>query len=43
LGEDVSNLGFDELMEKYEEARIMREFEIGIVKDAIVMALGGKK
>jgi len=29
-------------MEKYEEARIMREFEVGIVNDAIVRAFGGK-
>jgi len=42
LGEDVSDLGFDKLMEKYEEARIVREFEVGIVSDAIVRAFGGK-
>jgi len=30
-------------MEKYEQARIVREFEVGIVHDAIVGALGGKK
>jgi len=35
-------VGFDELMEKYEEARVMREFEVGIVSDAIVKAFGGK-
>ena len=35
-------MGFDELMEKYEEARVMREFEVGIVSDAIVKAFGGK-
>jgi len=29
-------------MEKYEEARVMREFEVGIVSDAIVKAFGGK-
>jgi hypothetical protein len=30
-------------MEKYEEARIIREFEVGIVNDAIVRAFGGNK
>jgi hypothetical protein len=30
-------------MEKYEEARIVREFEVGIVQDAIVKAFGGNK
>jgi hypothetical protein len=30
-------------MEKYEEARIVREFEVGIVYDAIARAFGGKK
>jgi len=29
-------------MEKYEEARIVREFEVGIVSDAIIRAFGGK-
>jgi hypothetical protein len=29
-------------MEKYEEARIIREFEVGIVNEAIVKAFGGK-
>jgi len=29
-------------MGKYEEARIVREFEVGIVSDAIVRAFGGK-
>jgi len=43
LGEDVSGLGFDKLMEKYEEARVIREFEVGIVSDAIVQAFGGSK
>jgi hypothetical protein len=36
-------LGFDELMDKYEEALIMREFDVGIMKEAIVQALGGGK
>jgi len=35
-------LGFDELAEKYEEARVVREFEVDIMKDAIVQAFGGK-
>jgi hypothetical protein len=30
-------------MGKYEEARIVREFEVGIARDAIVQALGGNK
>jgi hypothetical protein len=36
-------LGFDNLMEKYEEAQIIREFEVGIVYDAIKRAFGGNK
>jgi hypothetical protein len=36
-------LGFDELMQKYEEARIMREFEVGVFQDAIVKAFKGNK
>jgi hypothetical protein len=43
LGEDVSALTFDELMTRYEEARIVREFEVGIMSDAIVKAFGGKR
>jgi len=42
LGEDVSDSGFDTLMQKYEEARIVREFEVGIMTDAISKAFGGK-
>jgi hypothetical protein len=30
-------------MGKYEEAKIVREFEVGIVSDAIVRAFGGNK
>jgi hypothetical protein len=30
-------------MDKYEEAKIVREFEVGIVSDAIVRAFGGNK
>jgi hypothetical protein len=30
-------------MGKYEEARIVREFEVGIVGDAIIKAFGGKR
>jgi len=36
-------VGFDKLMEKYEEARIVREFEVGIMSDAIAKAFGGNK
>jgi hypothetical protein len=30
-------------MGKYEEARVMREFEVGVMQDAIVRAFGGGK
>jgi hypothetical protein len=30
-------------MEKYEEARIIRDFEVGIVSDAVIRAFGGKR
>jgi hypothetical protein len=30
-------------MEKYEEAKIVREFEVGIMQDAIIKAFGGNK
>jgi hypothetical protein len=44
LGEDVSLLSVDGLMAKYEEARVMREFEVGVMQEAIVKAFGeGKK
>ena len=43
LGEDVSFLSVDALMQKYEEARIMREFDVGVMQEAIVRALGGGK
>jgi hypothetical protein len=42
LGEDVSSLGFDDLMTKYEEARIMRDFDIGVTQEAIVRAFDGE-
>jgi hypothetical protein len=29
-------------MSKYEEALIMREFEVGVMQEAIVKAFGGK-
>jgi len=29
-------------MEKYEEARIMRDFEVSVYQEAIVKAFGGK-
>jgi hypothetical protein len=38
LGEDVSGADFDGLMDKYEEARVMREFEAGVVQEAAVRA-----
>jgi hypothetical protein len=40
---DVSGVGFDELMVKYEEALVMREFEIGTLREAIIQAFGGRK
>jgi hypothetical protein len=30
-------------MEKYEEARIVRDFEVGIISDAVIRAFGGKR
>jgi len=30
-------------MGKYEEARVVREFEVGVMHDAIVKAFGGGK
>jgi hypothetical protein len=30
-------------MDKYEEARIVRDFEVGIVSDAVIRAFGGKR
>lgn len=43
LGEDVAALDIDALFAKYEEAKVMREFEVGIVREAIVSAFGGNK
>jgi hypothetical protein len=40
---DVSTLSADEFLERYEEARIVREFEVGIAQEAIVRAFGGKR
>ena len=33
----------DELMVKYEEAKVMREFEVGVVQEAIVKAFKSDK
>jgi hypothetical protein len=30
-------------MEKYGEALVMREFEVGVAREAIIQALGGTK
>jgi hypothetical protein len=35
-------MGFEELMEKYEEARFIRDLEVGVMRDAIVKAFGSK-
>jgi hypothetical protein len=43
LGADVSALGFDELVAMYEEAKVVREFEVGIVQEAIANAFKGNK
>jgi hypothetical protein len=43
LGEDVSGLPVSELYAKYEEARIMREFEVEVMREAIVKAFNGGK
>jgi hypothetical protein len=42
-GGDVSALDFDGLEAKYEEARIMREFEVGVMRKAIAKAFGSGK
>lgn len=41
LGEDISGLSVEELNAKYEEARVMREFEVGVMQEAIVRAFKG--
>jgi hypothetical protein len=38
LGENSTDLSFEELLEKYEEAKIMREFEVGVMQEAIAKA-----
>jgi hypothetical protein len=43
LGEDAGGIDLDTLLEKYEEARIMREFEVGVVQEAIAKAFGKRK
>lgn len=43
MGEDTGGADFDTLMAKYEEARVMREFEVGVMQEAIVRAFGGGK
>ena len=43
LDEEAAGLCADELLEKYEEAKIMREFDVGVMQEAIVKAFGGKK
>jgi len=36
-------LDIESLLEKYEEALVTRDFEVGIVREAVVQALGGGK
>jgi hypothetical protein len=36
-------MDFETMMGKYEEAKIMRDFDVALFQDAIVKALGGKK
>jgi hypothetical protein len=43
LGEDVSALTIEETMARYGEAVVMREFEVGVFREAIVQAFGGGK
>jgi hypothetical protein len=33
----------EQFLEKYQEAQIAREFEVGVFQEAIVRALGGGK
>lgn len=40
---DVSTLDFDKLVAMYEEAKVVREFEVGIMQEAIVNAFKGNK
>jgi hypothetical protein len=35
-------LDYDGLLTKYGEAEIMREFEVGVIQEAITGAFGGK-
>jgi hypothetical protein len=34
-------MDFDALMDKYEEARTVREFEVGVTQEAIARAFSG--
>jgi hypothetical protein len=42
LGEDVSALSYDLVLEKFEEARVMRDFEVGVIQEAVAKAFGAK-
>ena len=39
---DVSGFPAEELLSRYEEAKIIREFEVGVMAEAINRAFGGK-
>jgi hypothetical protein len=36
-------MSIEETMARYEEALVMREFEVGVFREAIVQAFGGGK
>jgi hypothetical protein len=38
----VDGLDYDLMMDKYAEARVMREFEVGVVQEAIAKAWSKK-
>jgi hypothetical protein len=36
-------LDYEQLLEKYNEAQVVREFEVGVMREAIVKAIVGEK
>lgn len=40
LGEDVSEIDIEELFGKLEEARVVREFEVNLMAEAIARVFG---
>jgi hypothetical protein len=43
LGVDISGSTAEELRERYEEAQVMREYEVGVVQEAVVRAFNKGK